>query len=492
MTLHAAHGQSSLLRAVIRNAVSQTGGRFLLAALRFAAAALIARRAGIDVYGQYALILSFLMVAEGLADFGQTDIAVREIAADPRRRGFTLVALGRAKAMHGIAAAAGLWAAVAWMGYPAPVVRASLWAAGSVLVFAGVLVHRADFRARMRMDLDVGAEVVSAAVLVAAIWFATGRSAGIEALTACYAGSRAVYLAVATALAGKRLLPPAGTQPRGSARALFIAAFPVGLAGLLASGYDAMDAMAISRWSTDSQVGIFSAASRLLMLAVIAVQAVGLAVFPVLSAQWATDRAAFKRTMQAALDSSMFLGGAAICAMYGGAFGLARLFKQEPAAIAAVLQLLAWAMLARVVMAIMAPMVVVCGRQLHTVWLTALVFCSKIFLLAWLVPKAGAMGAALACLAAEIGVSVLPTIWVCQRVAGTRLDWSLALRAVGCAAAVALAVTWSGIETALWQGAASALLYCVLAAATGALRMSDLKQMLRAVASRRATGSAPL
>jgi O-antigen/teichoic acid export membrane protein len=343
----------------------------------------------------------------------------------------------------------------------------------------------------MRMDLDVGAEVISAAALFAAIWVATGRSAGIEALIGCYVGSRAVYLGMAMAFAGRRPRPAEGPQPRGEARALFVAAFPLGLAGLLAGGYDAMDAMAISRWSTDTEVGIFSAASRMLMLAVIAVQAVGLAVFPVLSAQWESDRAAFARTMQAALDSSMVLGGAAICAMYCGAFGLAALFKREPASIAAVLQLLSWAMLARVVVTIMAPMVVVCGRQLHTVWLTALVFAAKAVALALLVPRWGAMGAAAACLAAEIGVSVLPTIWVCQRVAGVRLDWSVAVRAIGCAAAIAAAANWAGIETALWQGAVAAILYFALAAATGALRVSEVRQVIRAVASRRAAGAVP-
>jgi O-antigen/teichoic acid export membrane protein len=482
-------GHASLLRSVVRNAASQTGGRILLAMLRFGAAVIIARSAGIDVFGQYALVMSFVLVAEWVADFGQTDIAVRQIAADPSRRPSVLASLGRLKAAHGLVAAACLWGAVAWMGYPEPVVRASLYAAASIPLYAGVLVHRADYRARMRMDLDVGAEVASAVVLVVSIWIAARSGAGVEGLVACYALSRAAYLAIATALAGPRPPAPVPSPERGGGRALVVAALPLGLAGLLAAGYDAIDAMALSRWSTDTEVGIFSAASRLLMLAVIAVQAIGLAVFPVLSAQWGRDREAFTRTMQAALDSSMVLGGAAICALYGGALGVAGFFKQEPAAIAAVLQLLAWAMLARVVVTIMGPMVVVCGRQLHTVWLTALVFAAKALALALLVPPLGAMGAAWACLAAEVGVSVLPTIWVCQRVAGVRLQWSVAARALGCAAAVALAVSWSGIETALWQGAAAAGAFLALAAATGALRVADLRTVLGAVMSRRGAGA---
>ena len=75
----------NLLRSVVRNTVSLTVGRIALALVRFVVALVIVQRAGLHSFGDFALILSFILVAEWLSDFGLVDIAVRQIASDRRR-----------------------------------------------------------------------------------------------------------------------------------------------------------------------------------------------------------------------------------------------------------------------------------------------------------------------------------------------------------------------------------------------------------------------
>ena len=250
----------NLIRSVAKNAVSLTGGRILLALLRFAVAVVIVQRSGLDTFGEFALVLTFIFIAEWLSDFGLIDIAVRQLSADSSRRDATLGAFAISKCVQSVLAAAVMVAAIALLGYPGHVVRSGMIAAAAILLYGGVQYFRVGFRVRMAMERDVGAELASAIFLLAAVWVATGANAGLEVLTLCYVLSRGVNLAAAWLLAGDSLKPAYGESLRTELRVLVRAALPLGLTGLLVVSYDAMDAIALSRWSTNAEVGVFSVA----------------------------------------------------------------------------------------------------------------------------------------------------------------------------------------------------------------------------------------
>ncbi len=256
------------------------------------------------------------------------------------------------------------------------------------------------------------------------------------------------------------------------------------MTGLLVAVYDAMDTIALSQWSTNAEVGIFGVATRTVALAVVAEQALATAVFPVLAAQWAQDRGAFARTMQAILDWGTVFGAGLFCALYAGAHGLAALMKQDSGAVANVLQLLSLALLAKVIVTLVSPMVVISGRLFFTVWISVLVVVAKFAGLMVLAPQ-GAVGAAAAYLIAEIGVGLVPTVILCQRAAGMRLRWSVPLRAVAAAGAIAAASRYLRIEGTLLHGVLAFAAFMALAAALGAVQMQPLRQLFASIAQRR-------
>lgn len=479
-----ATGQA-LVRALARSALSQAAGRLMLTVLRFGVVLLIVRRAGMDTFGAYALVMSLVLVAEWIADFGQSDVAVRDLAAQTRPWSLTLGGLSVLKLGQGLLAAP-LAAAAAWaLGLGSETVAAALLAAPAVLALAAIQVLRSVFRATLRLERDVAAELLSTLLLVAAVWFVTSRPTSVFELIGCTVAARFVHLGLAWLLAGgwpRLSLADGGTA---QAWALWRASWPVGVAGLMVAGYDAMDALALARWATPADVGVFNTATRVLMLAVIVVQALSVAVYPVLAAQWPRDRAAFTRTTQATLDTAMLLGGAVFCATWCGAGGLAALFRADTTGLEQVLQLLAWALLARVVVTLFGPMVVISGRQAHTLWMTGLVVVAKAVALALLVPEMGALGAAWAVLVSEIAVSLVPTVLLCQHVAGVRLAWQRPLRSLAAAVIVVGGAHALGLSMALWQGALAALVFCGLALALGAVPMAELRRVAEAVAQRR-------
>lgn len=473
-----------LVRAVIGNAASLTGGRLLLALLRFLVALAIVQRAGLELFGQFALLLSFLLLAEWLSDFGTADVAVRQVSAEPARRRATLGAFATAKAAQGLVAAAAMAAAIWLLGHGEALGRAGLIAGAAVALHAAVQVYRVEFRADMRLGRDVGAELVGAMVLLGGAWAVTAGPASIEALALCYALSRAANLAAAALLAGGAPRLEFGPGSRGELPGLAAAAMPLGLAGLVVATYDAMDAIALSHWSTSTEVGIFSMATRIMMLALVAEQALATAAFPLLARQWARDREACARTVQAVLDWGMVAAGALFCALHVGALGLAELARQDPQAIAGVLRLLSWAVLARVVVTLIGPMVVIAGRMQYAVWIQAIIASAKWLALVAFAPQ-GAIGAATAYLVAEIGVGLLPAVLFCQRATGIRLRWSVTLRACACAAAVALAADHLALAGTLADGTVAVAAYLALATLAGAIRPAPLRQFIAILGARR-------
>ncbi len=473
----------TLLRSVVKNAVSLTGGRILLALLRFIVALVIVQRAGLERFGEFALMLSFILIAEWLSDFGLTDIAVRQISADARRRDSTMGAFLVSKAVQSVVASAAMGAAIALLGYPEHMVRSGVIAAAAVVLYGGVQYYRVEFRVRMTMERDVAAELLSAVILLAGVWWATRASASLELLTLCYVVSRGVNLLAAAFFARHAPRPGFGPGFGAELRVLVGAALPLGVTGLLVSAYDAMDAIALSQLSSSGEVGIFTVAMRVLMLAVVAEQAFAAAVFPVLAGLWARDKEAFVRTLQVIVDWGVVVGGGLFCALYAGAHGIASFVKQDPQAVAAVLQLLAWAILARVIVTLVSPMVVISGKLLYTVWITAIVVVAKGIALAAFASQ-GAVGAATAYLFAELAVGLVPTVIVCQRVAGVRLRWAVPIKVAAIAAIVALAMKWLGLEGSIFHGALALMIYLGLAAA-GAIRPQQLRQLYLGIAQRR-------
>ncbi len=478
----------NLLQSVVSNAVSLTGGRILLALLRFVVALVIVQRAGLERFGEFALILSFVLVAEWLSDFGLADVAVRQIAANQQRLNATMGAFAVSKGAQGLVAAAIMWGTLALLGYPDHMVRSGMIAGGAVILYSGVQVYRLGFRAKMQMGRDVGAEVISAVVFLAAIWIATGADASLEILTLCYVLSRAVNFVAAALLA--RGLPTVsfGRDFRLELRVLAASCVPLGLTGLMVSAYDAMDAIALSWWSTSGEVGIFTFAMRIVMFAVVAEQALATAVFPMLARQWTQDRESFVRTLQAVLDWGMVVAGALFCALHAGALGLAALARQDSHAIADVLQMLSWAILARVVVTLVGPMLVISGRLIYAVWIPAIVIAAKGLALAAMASH-GAIGAAAAYLIAEIGVGLLPNVIFCQMAAGVWLNWSVTVKVLASAAVIAAATRILGLEGSLLHGAVAVAAYLAVAAILGAVRIQPLRQLYSSI-TRRGDGHA--
>ena len=147
-------------RSVALNAVYQIGGRFFASAARLAVAILIIRFVGAERFGEYSLILSLLLIAEWLVDFGISEIGVRSLSQQPDRQGLLLRAATIISGSQAIIASILMLSALYVMDFPQHIIRAGIMGLIGLFFYAGIIVYRILFRVRMSIQKNVFAEVL--------------------------------------------------------------------------------------------------------------------------------------------------------------------------------------------------------------------------------------------------------------------------------------------------------------------------------------------
>lgn len=465
-------------RSLLKNAVSQVVGRLLLSLGRLVAAVLIVRYSGIERFGEYALVLSFLVIFEWLADFGQTDIAVRNICQQPQREGAILRALAALKVLQGLLFFVALPCVLYAMNYPATIVRAAAIGGFGLLFYAGVQVFRTRFKVSMTMERDVLAELGGLAAMLPLTWYACSRQAGVEVLIACYMFSRAVFFLLALLL-GRAALPSSGDPVRtADLFELLRQALPLGITGIVVAVYDGLAPVILSKMADMSAVAQYTAAARYAFPVIIVVQALNSALYPPLAGLWRTSPAQFARLQQTALEASIMVGAGLFCAIHAGASFLMHLIGPSLAEAAGLLRLMAWVVLARSVTTAMSPLIIIAGRQGSALWLAVVSVVAQIGLLLALVPRYGATGAAIGYLTIELVLGVVPVSAIGQYVAGVRVRWSAPARLAGSAVIAVSLCTLLPFSGTLWSGLLAVALYIALSVISGAVSPRHLQSVL--------------
>ncbi len=287
--------QSTAHQRIARNAAFQVGGRLFISAARLGIAVLIVRLSGVERYGQYSLILSFLVIAEWLVDFGVTDIGVRDISRKPEQEPALFRTIGLLCGTQAVIAYALVVGALLVLGYPEQLVRAGVVGGASLLFYAVAVAFRVLFRLRMRIEHDVIGEAIGALAMVPFVIMAARARAHIDAFLAAYLASRIVQAAVVLFLGRRDVLPEANGVPRVPLKSILAQAVPLGIGGLLFSINDNMVPAVLSKLADINAVAEYQYATRYVFPIVMIVQALNVAFFPVLSGTWKSDQTGFPR-----------------------------------------------------------------------------------------------------------------------------------------------------------------------------------------------------
>lgn len=466
---------------VVKNAVSQMGGRVVLTGLRFLIVVIITNQAGAGVFGEYALLFSLLLFADVLVDFGMTDVVVRTLSREPPRQAALLGGLLRAKLVLTASAVCCLLGSLIALGYSWPIVAGGLAAIPAVASYGGVLVFRAVLKSTFRMQREVLAEIVGVALAIPLFWVMARPGATVAELVACHSLSRLVLLAIlwsgSRRLLGKIDFGTATTEARELARW----SYPLGVSLLLVCVYDALDPVILSQYHPSREIGLFSAPMRFIALVSMVAFPVADSALPLMGSYWKESRERFRGTVETTLRLVTLVAGLGFCVFFSSAEFLLGLLGPEMASAAGVLRILAFVAVGRTLMSVVPPVIIAAGGIRHALWLAAGGVLGKLVALSLLVPAHGALGAALANVIGEV-LSLLVSSWLIRYLVGFQLPWQPLVVAVPVAAFAVGAAWWLGWHGSFLGGLISGFLFLVLAIATGivpAARALELAAMVR-------------
>lgn len=464
---------------VVSNTAAQIFGRYAIALCRLGIAALIVRTWGKATFGEYSLLFGLLAIGEWILDFGTTEIFVRDICQDRASEARRMALLACGKLIQIPAAAAVVIAIMSALRYPAPLLEAGATGAMSLVFYAGVLIYHTIFKANLTIHREVVAELISVAAMAPLVWFAAGKPGlGLSGLMACHVVSRALFFVLCLAF-GRREARFDFAEIRSSdVWGGLRTSSTVGLIGLLVVTYEALDLLALSKLSTATELGYYSAAQRLIWPVVMALASVGTTLYPVAASYWPHDRAGFELASQRALNIVLLLACAAGCTVMAGAAFLLGILGPELKPGAPALRILAVLLVVKAVSATIGPVLYVLHAQTQALRFIAVAVVTKIVLLLIVTPRFGYIGVAWVAVFVEALFSAVPAVTILQRLSGFHLRWSTPVQLAGAGIAAALCgflLPGGGI----WAGVVAALVYLPLAWRTGAVGTADLRFLLR-------------
>lgn len=464
--------------AVFRNLASQGVGRILLAIARLVVAGIILRGAGKATFGEYSLILGILAVAEWVADFGATEVFVREICREPERRHALLRIVTAAKLVQVPASYAMALLILVALRYPAEIVEAGMVGGLALGFFGGMLIYRVAFKARLAMERDVAAELLSVLVMIPLVASSVHRGLGLLALLGCHVAGRAAFFGFSLLFGRKEFLPSIAGVRWEDVRWGLRASAAIGMIGFLVGLYEAVDLLVISKLDLQG-VAYYAGAQRLVWPSRTALAAVGTTLYPILATYWPGARADFVRALQAGLDSVVVLAGWVACGYLAGAEFFMGLIGPDLVAGAPVLRILALLCIVRAICSTLGPVLYVVRAQNRALQFIGAAVAAKCAVITVLAARYGYLGVAVGALAVDAAFVAVPTVWFVERRAECRLRWTVSLKvaaATGVAAVVPRFVAPGGGLPATLLALA---VYVPLVFASGATTPSAIRTLFR-------------
>lgn len=463
-------------RRMFRNTAALVVGRNLNSLGRLVVVALITRTLGTTVFGEYALIVAWLTIAEWILDFGTTDVFVREANRAPERRSHLVRVFLALKVVQAPLAVLVLTVGLVVMGYSGHVITAGLLGSVSLFFLAGVALFRASFKAALLMEREVFSESFSVLTMLGLLLLLPRTGFGLMGLMGAYVISRAVYLVGCIILSrGVVELSVKGVR-RSELKWAARASFAIGLIGFIVVLHNATDLLILSRLSSLKDVAIYSAAQRFTIPLMMGMHAISVSFYPVLAFLASPER--FREVCKHAVTTTFLLSGLAVVFLWCGAEFLMGLLGTEFVAGADVLRVLAVMCGIKAVSLVAGPVLFLVGAENYALAYMVMALLAKVGVLTAVAPKYGYMGVALGTLAVETLVLAPATLSMVYRRTGFFVPVLDGLRVVGI---VVVVILTTGTVASLGSPVAmlvAAPLYVALALLTRAVRISEIRRLL--------------
>lgn len=430
-----------LAKKIAYNTITSVVSKVLSTALALMIIGLMTRSLGQDGFGRYSTILAFLYIFSVLADLGLYSIAVREISKtgaaelEIANQAFSL-RFWAGFLIFGLAPLVGLF-----FPYSVETKIGIALAAGGQWLLSNSQVLMAVFQKYLRIDKAALADTASRVVQLVLVFFAINRNWGFLSFILTFTASCLVNFLLVW-LFVQKYVPLRLTWNPGYWRRMLKESFPLALSAIFVMIYFKLDTVMLSVMKPPADVGIYSAAYKILEnLIFFPAMFVGL-FMPMLSKYALDNRAEFKKISQKVFE---FLLIFAIPLAVGGLILSSPIIKIVAGsgflAAGGVLKILILATSVIFFSSLFSNMIVALEKQKALAKIYALGAIVNFSVNLILIPRFSYWGAASSTLFTELLVAVLMTL-VIRRAADYVPRFGLSAKVFLAALAMALALWW--------------------------------------------------
>jgi O-antigen/teichoic acid export membrane protein len=473
---------------VVANIFATFTSRSLSALLTFLLLLYMARMWGVSRYGQYAAIFGFFLLVQQLPLLGLHTMIARDTAAAPHLAHRQTASLAVAGCVVGLLLGL-ITGAVGEILY-SPAQRLGFWFIGiALLPTAAILAIEHMLIGQERLSLvavvNIAENILRLVIIAGIIHFGGSLSA------VCFAFATLRFLTLIIYLPQNRVGAELWQVGAGwDTIAPTLKEMPVFLASmLLSTGLSRFDIVLLSNLAPAEEVGYYGVATRLYELAMMVPSVLIVVLFPMMSRLLVADRSLFERLYRLGFRLALLVGVpcALLVASLAGP-GITTVFGLEFAPAGAAFGVLVFATVATAANQILATVLIVTNQQ-RLDMMSLVPGCAVLIgLLVILVPTAGATGAAMAVLGANVAVLIVRRAYVLRTVPNDSLAPSDVL--VPLAGALAfLACQAPPFGNAALKVPLGLLAYGLVAWAAKGISQRDLQTLQSCVASPRRTPS---
>ncbi len=368
--------------------------------LAFVYFTIIARSVGVTGSGRYFVALSFTTIFSIFVDLGLSNVLVREVAKFPENAEKLLANVLGLKAGLAAATILALLVTAQILGFP-PETQVMIAIASGVMVLDSIhLVFYGVMRGFQNLRYEAIGVVTGQAVTIAiGIFFILMKLPLPFLIVALFCGSSWNVLWSGTMLRRRYHVTPRLELDRTLAKFYWSVTLPFALAGIFSRVYSYIDSIMLSRLVSETAVGYYSVAYKIVFAFQFLPMAFAAAIYPAMSEYYVSNRAKLGQVAVAALKYLMVL----VVPLTTGIFVLAKpiiylVYGPNFAGSVLPLQILIFSLIFAFLYWPCGSLLNACDRQAHNTAIMGLTMVSNVILNVILIPRFAAPGAATAAL----------------------------------------------------------------------------------------------
>jgi O-antigen/teichoic acid export membrane protein len=381
---------------VARNSLAMSVALVIKRATHFVLYILIARHLGVEVFGQFSLAYSLFLIFEVPSRFGLGNLIVREVAK--KRSEFDRYLIGgHLVGLMATIVCVGIWLLlIHLLGYSEEVIKACYLLGLALIPMVLSKICESIFRAFERMQFIVYAFALANIVQLALAWFLLQKGFGLNSIVALLVVIQWLMWLLEWVFIYRYFARPTWKFDLSFSRHLAKAATTFLGVGIFTDLFLRLNIIILGKVRGEIEVGLYNAGFQLTFIFMVISMSIATAVYPVLSRTFTANVRRFRQYAERSMELLVAIALPLAIIFFFLADAILLLYREEFVQAAPVLRILGWMIIPLSFNRILGSVLLTSGHQRANL-VIALVNMGSLFVISvLLVPRFGAVGAAVA------------------------------------------------------------------------------------------------